>query len=124
MNSFKVSNPAEHFLDRRRVLITSPEGKTMVCSQCYLLPLKAGHPSSDILRLGTTLPWQSHTALRSLRTKYALLPRWRCERNSLPEHPVAIIPPMVAPRPGSNYARGESVAPTETVWMIVPYRKE
>lgn len=31
MNSLSVSNPAEHFRERRRVLMTSPEGKTIVC---------------------------------------------------------------------------------------------
>ena len=30
MKSFVVSNPAEDFFDLRRVLITSPEGKTTV----------------------------------------------------------------------------------------------
>ena len=30
MNNFKLSNPDEHFRDRRRVLITSPDGRTMV----------------------------------------------------------------------------------------------
>ena len=31
MNSFVVSNPADDLRDRRRVLITSPDGSTTVC---------------------------------------------------------------------------------------------
>jgi hypothetical protein len=35
MNNFVVSNPADDLRDRRLVLITSPEGRTTVCSRTF-----------------------------------------------------------------------------------------
>ena len=102
MKSLVVSNPADDLRDLRRVLITSPEGKTTVLGYSGHWLVRSIMKCWTLPHSRTIRPWPFHI-------EQHLLERWCiisiiCDNaHALPEQPVLIIPPIVAPGAGSIF---------------------
>ena len=108
MKSFVVSNPAEDFRERLRVLTTSPDGSTTVCvivrsqylGEMWDVVRRHTYHIEKPFTLGSTVSYSVRLNRFSVRSPHIA----HCAY-ILPEHPLLIIPPIVAPGAGSIYKR-------------------
>lgn len=102
--SFVTSQPADDLRERRLVLITSPEGKTIVC-EASAIGQEGVHGSGLSIHVRTAfknhspraVPYRTAFASQSQRAQYNA-----AASSSLPEQPVLNMPPRVAVGAGSS----------------------
>lgn len=102
MKSFVVSKPAEDLRARLRVLMTSPDGRTTVCKKCvrFIMVLRTLRAKSTRLRNHSAFAVPYRTAFADLLLVNVVAKMLQVYL--LPEQPVLIMPPMVAPGAGSS----------------------